>query len=139
MKENIDDVKKEISNLRSYEKEIKKIKEKIAVLEYHEANVKGVNYSKQPGSTNPLEISLHRLDMIEDIAILEEEERAFGILIRRIHRWLNRMEEKEKELVEAVLVERKKYGDVCKEKNISSTSLLNYYIDRAVEKAIKKS
>lgn len=139
MQENISDVKKEISNLRSYEKEIKKIKEKIAVLEYNEANVKGVNYSKQPGSTNPLEASLHRLDMIEDIAILEEEERAFGILIRRIHRWLNRMEEKEKELVEAVLVERKKYGDVCKEKNISSTSLLNYYIDRAIEKAIKKS
>lgn len=139
MKENIDDVKKEISNLRFYEKEIKRIKEKIALIEYNETNVKGINYSKQPGSTNPAEISLHRLEMIEDIAVLEEEEKAFSTLAKRIRRWLNRMEKEEKELVEAVLVERKKYVDVAKEKNISSTSLLNYYIDRAIEKAIKKS
>lgn len=135
----IDAVKNEIKNLRFYEKEIKRIKEQIKGIEYEEENVKGVLYSKQPGSTNPLDANLRRLQLIEKKEEKEDELNEFRILVNRIYRWLNRMEEEERKLVEAVLVERKNYASVIKEKNISSKSLLSYYIDRAIEKAIKKS
>lgn len=134
----IDAAKNEIKNLRFYEKEIKRIKEQIDGIEYEEENVKGVLYSKQPGSTNPLEANLRRLELIEKKEEKEDELYEFCILINRIYRWLNRMETEERKLVEAVLVERKNYASVIKEKNISSKSLLSYYIDRAIEKAIKK-
>lgn len=139
MQDRIEAAKNEIRNLRFYQSEIKRIKERIEQIEYDEANVKGVLYSKQPGSTNPLEANLRRLDLIEKKEELEEQVYEFCILMNRIYRILNAMEQEERDLVEAVLIEKRKYSEVAKEKNISSTSLLNYYIDRAIEKAIKKS
>lgn len=138
MQDRIEAAKNEIRNLRHYEKERKRIKEKIKKIEYDEENVRGISYDHQPGTTNPSVISQNRLALIEEKEKRERELLEIDIFIKRIYRWLNKMGKKEREVVEAVLVERKKYREVAKEKNISSTSLLSYYIDRAIEKALEK-
>lgn len=135
----IEAIKNEIKNLPIYEAEIKRLKEKKEELIYHEENVKGVSFDRSPGTTNSSVIAEKRLDMIEKIVRIEEEIKELKLLVNRIKRVLNAMEKEDRSLVREVLIEKKSYRQVCEEKNISSTSLLNYYIDRAVEKAIKKS
>lgn len=135
----IEATKNEIRNLPIYQAEIKRLKEKREELIYHEENVKGVSFDRQPGTTNPSVLAEKRLDMIEIIVRIEEEIAELETLCKRIKRVLNAMEKEDRDLVREVLIERKKYADVCKEKNISSTSLLHRRIEQIIGEAIKKS
>ena len=138
MKENIDAIKNEIKNLRYYESELQRLKDKLMQIEYAEENVKGVNFSKQPGTTNPSVISQNRLSLIEEKIKAELQVNEVLCLVNRILRWLNAMEKEDRMIVMDVLVDRKPYAQVCEEKGISSTGTLFRMINGIIEDAIKK-
>lgn len=135
----IEATKNEIRNLPLYEAEIKRLKEKREELIYHEENVKGVSFDRQPGTTNPSVLAEKRLDMIEKIVRIEEEIQELKLLVNRIKRVLNAMEKEDRSLVREVLIEKKSYREVCEEKNISSTSVLHKKIEGIIAEAIKKA
>ena len=138
MKENIDAIKNEIKNLRYYESELQRLKDKLMQIEYAEENVKGVSFDRQTGTTNPSVISENRLSLIEKKIEVELQVNEILCLVNRILRWLNAMERDDRIIVMDVLVDRKPYAQVCEEKGISSTGTLFRMINGIIEDATKK-
>lgn len=134
----IEAIKNEIRNLRYYESELQRLKDKLMQIEYAEENVKGVNFSKQAGTTNPSVISQNRLSLIEEKIKVELQVNEVLCLVNRILRWLNAMERDDRLIVMDVLVDRKPYAEVCKNRGISSTGALFRKINAIIEEAIKK-
>ena len=75
------------STLRSYyslKKDLKRIEERIAQLEYDMQNVKGVQYDKIPSTPNNIQNELRMLMMIERKSILEKGKEQTQSLIARL-------------------------------------------------------
>ena len=134
----VDAFKNELKNLSFYLTEIKKIKEKIKEIEYEEENVKGIDYSKVRMSASPSYISQKRLSLIEKKTDLEKEKKEYEVLVSRIKKVLLRMEKEEYELVADVFIRKKSYADLCREKSLSSTSVLHAKVNKIILKAIER-
>lgn len=135
----IDALKNEIRNLPYYEAEMQRLKLKLMQIEYAEENVKGVSFDRQPGTTNPSIIAENRLALIDEKLKAEQQVNEILCLVNRILRLLNAMEKEDRKLVMEILVDRKPYLDVCKERRIASTSVLHRRINSIIEEAIKKA
>lgn len=135
----VDAIKNEIRNLPYYEAEMQRLKLKLMQIEYAEENVKGVSFDRQPGTTNPSIIAENRLALIDEKLKVEQQVNEILCLVNRILRLLNAMEKDDRKLVMEILVDRKPYLDVCKERGIASTSVLHRRINAIIEEAIKKA
>lgn len=138
MKERIEKFKGELKYLYSIQAEIKRLSTRIAIIEYEEENVKGIDYSKEHGTYNPEAVAHRRLAVIEKketlMKLLEAEEKkeeAIGLVLKQ-------MSEEDRELVLEVIAERRKYKDVCKERNIANTSSLFAMIEKIIGEALTK-
>ncbi len=139
MKERIETFKDELKHLFDYYNEIKRIKEEINILEYEMENVKGLDYSKQKGnSLNEAAIQNKKLEMIEKMDILRKKLKREIDKVKAINEVLDCMEESEKELVYEVIAKRRKYKEVCEERNINNTSSLFSQINNIISRALKK-
>lgn len=139
MKERIETFKDELKHLFDYYNEIKRIKEEINILEYEMENVKGLDYSKQKGNSfNEAAMQNKKLEMIEKMDILEKKLKREIDKVKAINEVLDCMEESEKELVYEVIAKRRKYKEVCEERNINNTSTLFSQINNIISRALKK-
>lgn len=132
-------IKNEIRNLPYYTDEMKRLKDLKAQLIYEEENVKGVSFDRQPGTTNPSVQAEKRFALIERIVMIDEELAELSMLINRVKRILNAMQSEDRVLVIEILVRRKPYADVIRDRGIASTSVLHRRINAIIEEAVKKA
>ena len=138
-KEAVEAYKNELKNLWFYIRYINDIDNDIELMEYEMGGVKGVDYSKQSGTYNPDAIERKRLKLIEEYNRLLDKRKEIQEKERSICRVLNVMTKEDRDLVIDVVASRRRFRDVCKELNISSTATLANMINDIIDEAIKKA
>lgn len=139
MKQRIETFKDELKHLHDYEAECTRLQGKIEEILYEMENVKGVNYSKQSGAYNEQAAMSRKLALIEKKEEIErqlkrEKEKIKGICAILLH-----MPDNDRLLVLEVIADRRKYRDVCAERNIGNTSTLFAMINSIIEAALSKT
>ena len=125
--------KNELRNLYAYERDLARLNEKIEDLTYLMTGVKGINYSKIPGSANPEVTAEKRLEMIEQMEELETEKKRLQLNITHIYSTLSKLEERDREAMMQIIVKRVN-AEVVAEMNGYSRSGIWARIKREIEK-----
>ena len=138
MKKRIETFKDELKHLYDYQANIRRIETEIEELYYEAENVKGVDFSKEISTPNPIASEQYRLAIFERIEQLEKIKKREDEKVASICDVLRWMGDNERTLVIEVVADRRKYRDVCKERKIKNPSSLSYKINKIIEEAIKK-
>jgi len=138
-KASVEAYKNELKNLWYYKEIINDINGKIEMIEYEMTGMKGIDYSKETGSYNPSASEHRRLSLIEKYNGLLQRKKEYEQKEKSVCRILNVMSEEERDLVIEVIANRRKYREVCDERNISNTSTLFGMINDIIDKALKKA
>jgi len=138
-KEAVEAYKNELKNLWFYMQYLNDIDNDIELIEYEMGGVKGVDYSKQTGTHNPEAAESRRLKLIEEYNKLLKKRKEIEDKEKSVCRVLNVMKPEDRNLVIDVIASRRRFRDVCKELNISSTATLANMINEIIDEAIKKA
>ena len=125
--------KNELRNLYAYERDLARLNEKIEDLTYLMTGVKGINYSKIPGSANPEVSEEKRLELIEQMEELQTEKKRLQLNIGHIYSTLSRLEERDREAMMQIIVKRVN-AEVVAGQNGYSRSGIWARIKREIEK-----
>lgn len=138
MKKRIETYKDELKHLYDYQANIRRLETEIAELYYEAENVKGIDFSKEATTPNPIASEQYRLAIFERIEMLEKIKKREVDKVASICEVLKMMDADDRTLVTEVIAEKRKYRDVCKERKINNPSSLAYKINKIIEEAIKK-
>lgn len=139
-KDAVEAYKNELKNMWFYMRMLTDIENDIELVEYDMSGVKGIDYSKEMGGThNPEATEQRRLKLIEEYNRLVEKRKEIKDKQNSICKVLNAMETEDRNMIIDVVASRRKYRDVCKERNITSTATLTNMINEIIDEAIKKA
>lgn len=139
MKRDIEAFKNELKNFKYYIAEINNLKKEIDLLEYEARNVKGIDYSKQSShNCNEHAIAMKRLQQVEEMEELLQEKNECEMMVRRIARRLNKLNDDDRKLLIDVIANKKKYRAVCKELNLNNTSSLFNKINDIIQNVLPR-
>ena len=125
--------KNELRNLYSYERELKKINASIDDLFHVMSGVKGIDYSKTPGTPNPEAIAENMLEMIEQMEELEKEKQRLTLNISHIYTALSKMNDSDRDIVMQIVVKKANAEHVAMVKGYSKSGIWAR-IKREIEK-----
>ena len=123
----------ELRNLYGYERELNKIKDKMDELLYQLTGVKGINYSKSPGTTNSELSEERRLELIDELEDLDNERKRLNLTVKHIYRTLGKLGESDREIVVQIVAKKVNAETVANEVGYSRSGIWAR-IKREIEK-----
>lgn len=115
-----------LSNLSRYRKDKEDLKLKLEALETAEQGVGAIDYSKIPGSPNPSQMALKRLELVDKVDALQTELYFLEIAIIQVESTLSRMPEDLQGMLIDIFAKGKTYREVGLKHGFSDNGFWHY-------------
>lgn len=115
-------------------KESRRLKEELDLQWYDLENVKGVDPSKQPGSSNRKFMEQVRLDRLDEIEEMVQDQELYEMIVKFVDRKLDNLEDETRNNVVDLYVKGKTYITVSAENFVSDSGLF-----RRIENELNKN